>query len=288
MILYVNGCSHSAGHCQGRIKTYSHIVASSIFGKGNFEVIELLNRTSNPNNFSLYDILISKIENKNNYLIFQAQHGKSNDRIFFESLNFLYECLKHNIQVNHSIIQWSGPNRTIKIEPKNNNHCVVNDINPHDGYEFGLKFEPFASIHTLQFMLVLQELYEKYNVNYAYIPYMELDKEVINNFFMFEQVNLNKFTTNPTKGYRNYFRKRGWVCDEQGHPSDYAHYYMAVEALKVLGEDSLIGLYDYYNFNELVFEIQYDTDIKFVKKNSNILGDATKLILTKLKNAKII
>lgn len=283
MVLYVNGCSHSAGHCQEKEKTYSYLVASSIFGKQNFEVIENVNRSSIPDNFSSFNKVISKLEKEKNYLIFQPQHGKSNDRIFFESFNFLYECINHNIQIDYSIIQWSGPNRTIKIEPRPDNHCIINDINPHDGFQFGLKFEPFASIHTMQYMIILQELYKKYNVNYVFIPYMEIDKNVTNNFFLYQNIDLEKFTCNPTTGHRNYFRKRGWVCDEQGHPSDYAHYYMTLESLKILGEDSLIGLYDYYNFNELTYQKEYKINISFVKENSNKLGDATKLILNKLK-----
>jgi hypothetical protein len=289
MILYVNGCSHSAGHCQPEIKTYSYIVATSLFGKNNFEVLVLTGKSSKPDLFSTFKSTISKIEKNKNYLIFNPEHGKSNDRIFFESINFLYECLTYNIHIDFSIIQWSGVNRNLSVEPLEGNHCYITDVTPHDYSDRGLKFEPFATLQTMQFMLILQDLYKKYNINYCFIPYMELDESISKNNFMYNKLDLGKFTINPNEGYRNYFRERGWVCDEQGHPSDYANYFMSIESLKILGEeDCVIGLYDYYTQNNLTYKI-YDYDkLKSIKKNFNILGDATKKILDKIIVERII
>jgi len=291
MILYVNGCSHSEGHCQtDSRKTYSHIVACSLFGKNNFHVLRNNKlETSNPDMFSNFNQVICEPlkSPKENYLIFQAYLGKSNDRIFFESVNFLYECLKYNIKIDFSIVQWSGPNRTIRTEPIEGNHCNIVDINPHNAEAWELKFEPFASIQTMQYMLILQELYEKHNINYCFIPYMELEKKSSIENFMYHRLNFKKFTVNPTEGYRNYFRKKGWVCDSQGHPSDYANYFMSMEALKILGyEDSIIGLYDYYDtYNIKNYQNHTDKlEPHFVKNNFNKLGDATLSIIEKIKN----
>jgi len=295
MILYVNGCSHSAGHCLPKDQTYSFMLASSLFGKDNFEFIEIIERSSYPDNYSNYKNVFSKLDKNKHYLIFQTDFGKSNDRIFFESINFLYESISNKLNIDYCVIQWSGPNRSIHIQPEKNNNCTIYDVNPHDNKNLGLKFEPFASIQTIQFMTILQELYEKYKINYSYIPYMELDKKVTYSFHLYKNLKLDKFTTDPSIGYRNYFRKRGWVCDEQGHPSIYANYYMTNEVLNTLKCDNLIGLFDFFSSKKTKLNLNKLNNLKnkikessFIKKHFDSLGDATKSMLGNFGTQKTI
>lgn len=281
MILYTNGCSHTAGHCLDTIKTYPYIVAASIFGKSNYETIDYVDINSDLNVFSYKNHIFDKIKKNKNYLIFQPDSGKSNDLIFFESYNFLNEAVKNNIKVDFSIIQWSGANRTIFVEPNG----FLDNINPHDNPEKGLKFEPFASSQTVHYMKILQDFFQLNKINYCYIPYMEIDKKVYDDFHLVEALNLKKITENISVGHRNYFRKRGWVCDEHGHPSDYANYYLAIECLKILDNTiEVVGLFNFYDAYDVDYNWRYDgPKIEFIKKNYNKLGDATNYIIAKLK-----
>ena len=55
----------------------------------------------------------------------------------------------------------------------------LKNVNPFDNFELGVKFEPFATEQSLQYILILQDLFKKHNINYCFIPYMEFDSEEI-------------------------------------------------------------------------------------------------------------
>jgi hypothetical protein len=283
MILYVNGCSHSTGYCKlNPIYSHGYITAASLFGKNNFEVLTYTDIQADPFMFSNYQVL-DKLENDKHYLIFQPNFGKSNDRILFESINFLYESNQRNIKIDFSIIQWSGPNRTVISKPNLHQSCTLYNVNAHDNPDYGLKFEPWASATTIQHMVNLQYLYQKYNIPYVYIPYMEVDKRVWNEYTLSKDLDLTRFTTHPIKGHRNDFRKRCLTCDTHGHPSELGSYILSSLSLNILGYgDSLIGIYDYYGDNYSKSQYLNEPKMKEIKKFSHKLGDATNEIVSSL------
>jgi len=87
-----------------------------------------------------------------------AYPGKSNDMIFsetYESINYLKRI---NKLPNYVFVQWSGPNRRAHVMP--NSHWI--DIHPTRLPELQVKFEPMASLQTLQYMLTLQDFLKSY------------------------------------------------------------------------------------------------------------------------------
>ena len=278
MILYINGCSHSRGACHVNSEyTHGYITASSLFGKNNFKVLTYDVVEPQPFFFSNYENIFSKVEKNKNYLAFQPDYGKGNDRIFFESVNFLYESLQNNINIDFAVIQWSGPNRTVVSMPTEDDLCKLENVNPHDNPEYGLKFEPWGSATTIQYMVILQNLYKHHNIPYVFIPYMELDKTTLESYPIAKQLDMDRFTTHPHIGHRNDFRKRAIVCDSHGHPSQLGSYILSSITLDILGYgDSLIGLFDYYEDEYYMGEYINEPNMKDIKKMGDKLGDASK------------
>lgn len=243
MIIYSNGCSHTRGACRMNMDdSYISIIAKSLF-RDDYELyygnpnIEYKQSNDNLNFFKKKSV-------KNNKVLVNANFGKSNDLIFFETINTIYECKNKKIKIDYVIIQFSGPNRRAHSLPNGN----VTNINPHDDFELGIKYEPFASLSTLQYLIILQELFEKEGIEYVFIPYMELDKRTIINNPILQYINNERLTTSLIIGHRNYFRKKKYVCDYPGHPNLLGNYILADKVLKVLGlDDYLIGFYDYFN-----------------------------------------
>jgi len=287
MILYSNGCSHSRGACTLDIRdSHPLITMSSLVGKDNYKILQYDQINPNPYTFSNHHEIISKIKKNNHYLVYQPHFGKSNERIFFESINFLYECIQNKLNIDYSVIQWSGVNRTISSRPSDQppNYCDLVDVNPHDNSELGLKFEPWASASTLQYMKILQSLYEKYNVEYVFIPYMEVGSDVFDKYPISKNLDLSRFTIHPTVGHRNEFRKKCLVCDAHGHPSQLGSYILSSMTLDLFGlNNSLIGIYDYYGdrFYSDVYKKHHG--ISWIKENYNKLGDATEAIINKFR-----
>ena len=90
-------------------------------------------------------------------------------------------------------------------------------------------FETYASKHTLQLMISLQDFLKKYGIEYVFIPYMELEKSPLQ--IETEVLDLNKFTTDPFVGHRNIFRFKGLACDEAGHPNELGNYFLLSKIL---------------------------------------------------------
>jgi len=283
MIILTNGCSHTRGACRNCYEdSYASIVTKSLIGT---DYIQVTLREYSINSFTFTPIINLIKENPTKDIhILLADYGKSNELIFFETLNILYQLDKHNIKIDFSIIQWTGPNRRV--------HSLFDKIikvNPYDNYEYGVKFEPWASATTLQYILTIQNELEKRNINYCFVPYMEVHSDHNIDFNLTEFLNLKRFTTHPFEGHRNDFRYRNLCCDVSGHPSLLGNYVLAGKVLDILGyPDSILGFYDYFNKTKLGMSphlglTDYVIDNKsIIQKLKGRLGDATKSELKKI------
>lgn len=224
MIIYSNGCSHTAGHCEPRT---SHVTFTCDYIMNFYSVIDIGKPGSKLQlNYQSY---INQLFDDT--LVFEATNGKSNDRIFFETYNFISFAIENKLNIDYAIIQWSGVNRTFNID---SNGKVI-DINPYDNYELGLKFEPMATSQTIQYMYILQELFNYHDIKYVFIPYMELDLESYNKFELSKNLDLEKFTSHPTIGHRNLFLKdKKLICDSAGHPSKLGAKKLSEMSIKIL------------------------------------------------------
>ena len=239
MIIYSNGCSHTADIDYSDELVYIDVVAKELFKSKEYNIVHLekgfyLNDTfhnvSNGKNFDF-----SKIEDTN-YLFKHANSGKSNELIFFESYNVIKDILYNNIKLDYVVIQFSSPNRTIHTEPTGK----LLEVTPFDNSEKGLKFEPFASEQTLQYMVLLQDLLKQNNITYCFIPYMELDEAVLDATDKLKYLDESKFTASLKEGHRNYFIDNKLVIDSAGHPNTIGYNRLAKMILKILRKTVLI------------------------------------------------
>lgn len=266
MIIYSNGCSHT--------KT-----ADFFFSHGYFDIVakELFNSDYNIHDLNENKEFINKSFDSKNIVFKQSECGKSNDLIFYETINFIYSVLNTNLKPNLLLIQWSGPNRRFHTDFDGN---IIN-VNPHDNSELGIKFEPLASIQSLQFMILLQDVCNLYNIDYIFIPYMELDKESCQNNELVKKLNTSKYTTSIFEGHRNSFRKNGMSMDLQGHPNFYGIYFLSKKILDILGY-SIQPIEKYIEPRDIVLS-KHEKE-NFIKKYSNELGDAVINSVKKLKD----
>ena len=230
MVIYSNGCSHTAGH---RERFKSHIKHTAYQLMKDFKVLDI----THP----VYTVKL----NYDNYfqddvLFFDADSGKSNDLIFFETYSFITNSIQKGVHIDYSIIQWSGVNR--RLHTKFDGNLLY--ITPHDNFELGIKFEPLATTQTIQYMHILQNLFESNNIEYAFIPYMGMDVDIFNEFHLSKKLNLSKFTTHPATGHLNDFLKNGMTVDEEGHPSELGSYELSKLTLSVLDKKELIISHD--------------------------------------------
>lgn len=230
MIIYSNGCSHTAGH---RERYKSHIRHTASMLMKYFKLVDIT-----------HEVFTVKLNYDNHFqndvLFFEADSGKSNDLIFFETYNFINNSIEKGFHIDYAVIQWSGVNR--RLHTKFDGNLVY--ITPHDNFEFGIKFEPLATTQTIQYMHILQNLFESNNIEYAFIPYMGIDNDIFNKFYLSKKLNLDKFTTHPTTGHMNNFLKNGLTVDEEGHPSELGSYELSKLTLSILGKKELIISHD--------------------------------------------
>ena len=297
MTIYLNGCSHMhADKCPPSTKaSFGYIVASSILGIGNYTAIlytywlrKKYDAHRNSISDSYKDIFFDKMEPDKNYVLNHSQCGKSNDKIFYETITTLYESIKLNKRIDLYIIQWSGPNRRLHTLPSDETKRTESvEINPHDFSELGIKIEPFASNQTLHYMLILQDLFDKYNIEYVFVPYMELDSNSLKMSNIKSMLNSSKLTCDVEVGHRNEIRKKGYSIDYPGHPNQIGHYYLASKILDVLNiGNNLVGFFEFYNsiisdFNLNNF-VTYHDSITNMKKYYNELGDGEDNLLKRI------
>ena len=251
MIVYSNGCSHTAGSCISRIKTYPYAFmdyVTSPIGKSNYKDWE---HFIIPHKTTLEHEEIVKNHKGDHLLVFNAHHGKSNDKIYYETIDFVMRMIRVDKKPDYVFIQWSGPNRRV-FTP---NPCIdkesiqdqLYDATPWDYTENGVYFETYASKHTLQLMISLQDFLKKYGIRYVFIPYMELEKSPLQ--IETEVLDLNKFTTDPFIGHRNVFRFKGLACDEPGHPNELGNYFLLSKIFEILDLEEFDKGLSYWKWN---------------------------------------
>lgn len=228
MIIYTNGCSHTAGHCMKRSKTWPHIVMKSIIGSETYS-----------NN------LEHKIIKKNSNVLYnQALHGAGNDYIFHKSLENITGLLNSGNKPDYVILQWSGPNRRLH-STADGGHLFVN---PYDNTELGVVFEPMGSEHTLHFMFAMQEFLKNNNINYLFFNYMELSK-LIKKSAVYKCIDFNNIvnfdsTNNMFDGLIDFFKSNDMNCDEGGHPNELGNYFIGKHIVETIGYECI----DYSKF----------------------------------------
>lgn len=231
MIIYTNGCSHTAGHCFKRAKSWPHIVIKSIIG----------------NNSYSNNIEYNSIKRNSNVLYNQALHGAGNDYIFHKSLETISGLINSDNTPNYVIIQWSGPNRRMH-STADGGHLFVN---PYDNTELGVLFEPMGSEHTLHYMLMLQEFLKNNGIKYLFFNYMELHKSIKKNatykFIDFDNiVNFGLDSDTTFSGLINFFKENNMNCDEGGHPNKDGNYFIGKHIVEKLGYEC-VDYSDFYN-----------------------------------------
>jgi hypothetical protein len=229
MIIYTNGCSHTAGHCVKQNQTWPHMVVKSMSG---------------DNYLSFYQVLHSKemkekfVGISNSILINDAHWGVGNDYIFHRSLEGINKMIDGNKKPDLVIIQWSGTNR--RIHSNKNGEDVY--VNLYDYPELGIKFEPMGSLHTCHYVFMLQEFLKLNNISYLFFNYMAWDKSILksptflkidfNNWLDFGMGNDIIFN-----GLINFFKDKQFTCDSQGHPNIDGNRFITANILEKLDKN---------------------------------------------------
>jgi len=274
MIIYSNGCSHTKFGDDFFSISYPEIVIKEMCDDD--YVVDDLDRGFD--NTEKNRILNKKYSSKN-ILFKHAFYGKSNDLIFYETLNYLYTTLNSDKKPDLLIIQWSGPNRRFHTDV----YGTIIDVNLHDNPELGVKFEPIASEQTLQYMIALQDICKLHKIKYIFIPYMELDESVVLKSPLYEKINLNNYTIDIVEGHRNYFRKNFLVVDIQGHPNFYGIYEISKLILKKL-DYQISDISKYITESDIRDSVFVDkNDKNFIQKFAYRLGDG---VIDSVKNLK--
>lgn len=260
MIIYTNGCSHSENMEGGY--SWPRVLSNSL-------------RVDYDNLSNYFDVKI-----KDNTCYNFAETSKGNDLIFYQTIEFINKCKNQNIKPHLFVIQWSGPSRYFKYKTDDINELY----NPSDDIQTGqFHFEPGASNITLHYMISLQEIFNKWEVDYYFINYMELDRDVSKESL--KQLDLSKcisFDNNSHPlfdGFRNLIRRRGYSRDGNGHPNYYGHWYITLRVLDKLKCEPM-GFFDSIylsNINpslEMVyFYSDFMMDRQLVKSKYKKLGE---------------
>lgn len=262
MFLFSNGCSHTAKFFNnGYMTKLSKCLIDLDFPNNHLKYVTQYLFGGHPGDGGSYlDNPFNMIKSNENLNLSFAYPGKSNDSIFYET----YESLLHLKRIqklpDYVIIQWSGPNRRMHSLPDEE----WMDIGPHRELDLQIKFEPMASMQTLHYMLIIQNLLKELNIEYVFISYMELDNH-IEKIESFKDLNLDRFISlkgfHPIfDGFRNQFRELGWATDWHGHPDARAHYKLTELILeKINKKDKLLPFDTLYNLNDaLILEGSYD------------------------------
>ena len=274
MIIYSNGCSHTADMGMNYNRVYIDILSEVLMG--DYDVINVAQGHYNKSKNFNFENLSNK-----NYLLKNAEHGKSNDLIFFETINVVLDSINKK-KIDLAIIQFSGVHRRVHTNPNG----ILEHVNPFDNHHWGIKFEPFATEQSLQYLIILQELFVKYNINYCFIPYMEFDSDVLDTTDKLKFIDESKLTASLYDGHRNYFRKDGKTCDAPGHPNCIGYYEMASIIIKKLKYDvELKPLEYYFTKKEIYRDLEKNSKMQeFIKQYGMILRDGTDDRIDELRN----
>jgi hypothetical protein len=266
MIIYGNGCSHSK-HTDTLQNGSSGFYLSEHFKLKNISTWNIF-QWIQPVTFDKK--LQSIYTEKDNFVLNVSNDGKSNDAIYFESVDNILKLIDNDCKPNLVTIQWSGPSRRMVMDTIMENHnkldttnetnmdMFITNCNPNDHSHLLPHLDPLGSIQTLFFIYSMQEFLKKHKINYTFHCYMELSLE-IKNHFIFDKIDTSKFVTFSNE---DYFYE-GWlprmknkpnaIIDEQGHPSVLGKQYIAHRILQKLNE---------------IYDIKYDD---YDKKFFNII-----------------
>lgn len=250
MVVLFNGCSHTFG--QNRTHpycTYSNMILkyfdkkSKLFYNESNEWLEF-SHNSKLRYDKFEEFVKSSAETKGYNL---SSRGKGNEAIFLETLECIEYLIEKKIKIDYVFIQWSGPSRNLSLDYKGN----YNWVTPYDFNKKETLYEPEASRKTLYFIYYLQTILKKYKINYSFICYQEIDKEICDNI-IFNKIDKSKFIIkkdNFTEGIISDFRKEGLVLDAGGHPNILGNYKLFTELLNNLKIDtSNFGLLNFLNY----------------------------------------
>lgn len=206
MLIYVNGCSHTA---------YNNITKLQELKSWSVDLVEKLGK-----NCLFFCEIIDNLP-KNDILLNDARNGASNDYIFHSTLETLTKLISQNKKPDYVIIQWSGPNRRLYCD-ENGEKCFVNLF---DNTEYYVKFEPMGSEHTIHYMYSLQEFLKNHNINYLFLPYMPLD-ESIRDLWVYKLIDRERIVDFDMgenvffNGIIDYIKQNKFNRDVQGHPNE--------------------------------------------------------------------
>jgi hypothetical protein len=204
MLIYTNGCSHTATHSTAAYQTWPNAII---------------------NEFEPTDFLIN-----------EAKIGASNDYIFHKSLESITKLIEENMKPTYVFIQWSGPNRRMHCEPDG----TILHINLFDNTELGIKFEPMASEQTIHYMFCLQEFLKQNKIEYRFFNYMGLDTSItkLSIFSKLDFKNIINFKLGDSiiyDGLIKYVLDNGLNIDKQGHPNSKGYLFIASHIMKEFG-----------------------------------------------------
>lgn len=293
MLVYANGCSHSANRGTG----WPVQLMNALCGYKNFSHHELNAFMNNIFEVSVdwvekFSEIKEQIEKPVHSLIDSADHGKNNQKIYIETIDWVTRLMKINKKPHLVVIQWSGPERKLDYDydeaitydydkHKEIFHHSI-DVNPHDSFNRGLIPEPLASKMTIQYMLLLQTFLKSHDIEYAFIPYMKLQND---NFVQPElrYLDRRKITTDLFEGHRDDFRKRGLVEDYNGHPNLISSNEIVDKVLDILNLSEFKTGYGVLEMENVLNHYRKENEMfKKIKKNYNKLNDGEESVLDKL------
>lgn len=243
MRILINGCSHSRLQYGVWVdkKNKKFHQPNSEYGRS--WIISLcenlgINTADSSNNiFSIQTNPIADIDKKTN-LPFSTIHevlksfkkkemvlsiatdGKGNDSILMDTLSTLRYCKNNNIKIDYVLVQWSGPSRRLVSTDKED----LIYANPSENFEYGVNFEPSASVITLNYMIILQGYLKENNINYNFLNYFPLDKKIIKLVpKIYRELDLTKFLKYKNHhpiigGWIDHIKNDKLAIDNDGHP----------------------------------------------------------------------
>lgn len=231
MIIYTNGCSHTAGFCLKRIKTWPHIIMKSIIGNQPY----------------LNNIDYNSIKSNSDILYNHAMSGAGNDYIFHKSLETISGLIESGNKPDYVFIQWSGANRRMHSTP-DGGHLFVN---LHDNTELGILFDPMGSHHTLHYMFALQQFLKNNNIKYLFFNYMGLSNRIKRSsiYKLIDLDNIIDFGLNRNTmfgGLIEFLKSNNMNCDEGGHPNEDGNYFIGKYIVEKIGYEC-IEYSEFYN-----------------------------------------
>lgn len=237
MIIYTIGCSNTIGHCVKFTKTWPNIIMHSIIGN-NYDI--------NPSEFHSKNILFN-----------EANFGVGNDYIFHTSIEKISKLIDNDKKPDYVFVQWSGPNRRMYLTA--DGHPLY--INPWDNVEYGVLFEPQASLNSLHYIYALQEFLKLNKIKYFFFNYIKFDKSILETN-IYNKIDFTKFIEFGNKAdlFSNcldYFKMKDFTCDEQGHPSKEGNFEIAEKILNKLNISIIDKEYFYkikkdYNWDKFI------------------------------------